>query len=289
MKQYVNDPLSSQNPTGSIVRKMTSILLFLCFTLPLLAQDSLIRGNVSDAEYKEPIIGANVVVKGSTIGAATDMEGNFELNIPLNSVLVISYIGYTDKEITVTNNSPLSILLKDDAFLLGEVIAIGYGFQKKKELTGSVAGLKEGDLIKGVQTNPMGMLQGKVAGLNVSKPNGEDPNSDYKFQLRGASSLTGNTSPLIIIDGIPQGDLSAISQDDIESIDILKDGSAAAIYGTRGTNGVILVTTKRRSAGKTTVSYSGYASIATIANQLDLMNREQFLANGGTDRGYDTD
>lgn len=289
MKQYVNDPLSGQNPTGSIVRKMTSILLFLCFTLPLLAQNSLIRGNVSDAEYKEPIIGANVVVKGSTIGAATDMEGNFELNIPLSSVLVISYIGYTDKEITVTNNSPLSILLEDDAFLLGEVIAIGYGSQKKKELTGSVAGLKEGDLIKGVQTNPMGMLQGKVAGLNVSKPNGGDPNSDYKFQLRGASSLTGNTSPLIIIDGIPQGDLSAIPQDDIESIDILKDGSAAAIYGTRGTNGVILVTTKRGSAGKTTVSYSGYASIATIANQLDLMNREQFLANGGTDRGYDTD
>ncbi len=273
--------------------KNVLIGLFIMFGLvcihPVMAQDLLIRGNVQDATTSEAIIGANVVVKGTTVGVATDFDGNFEISVPLNSTLVITYIGYLEKEIIVRDASALQILLEDDSFQLGEVVAIGYGSQKKKELTGSVAGLKENDLNKGVQTNPMGMMQGKVAGLNISKPNSGDPNADYVFQLRGTSSLQGNTSPLIIIDGIPQGDLSTIPQDDIETIDILKDGSAAAIYGTRGTNGVILVTTKRGSAGKTSASYSGYMSIATIARQLDMMTREQFLEYGGNDRGHDTD
>jgi len=254
-----------------------------------MAQNVLIKGQVVDATTGEEIIGANVIVKGTTNGAATNLDGNFELNASLNSTLVVSYIGYVEQEVVVRNTSPLIIRLEDDSFQLGEIVAVGYGSQKKKELTGSVAGLKEGDLSKGVQTNPMGMMQGKVAGLNVSKPNSGDPNGEYVFQLRGTSSLQGNTSPLIIIDGIPQGDLSTIPQDDIESIDILKDGSAAAIYGTRGTNGVILVTTKRGSAGRTITSYSGYASVSKIARKLKMMTREQFLANGGNDRGHDTD
>lgn len=261
---------------------------FFC-SLSLLAQQIQIKGKVLDATTGEEVIGANVILKGTTIGAATDMEGNFELSIPSNGTLLISYIGYVEQEIAVRNTTPLTIRLEDDSFLLGEVVAVGYGSQKKKELTGSVVGLKENELSKGVQTNPMGMVQGKVAGLNVSKPNSGDPNADYVFQLRGTSSLQGNTSPLIIIDGIPQGDLSAIPQDDIESIDILKDGSAAAIYGTRATNGVILVTTKRGSVGRTVAAYSGYASIPSVANRLDMMTREEFLAYGGNDRGSDTD
>ncbi|MDR0745901.1 MAG: SusC/RagA family TonB-linked outer membrane protein, partial [Mediterranea sp.] len=267
-------------------------LLYAVFCLSITqnanAQEVAIKGVVLDGTTKEAIIGANVVIKGSVTGAATDLNGNFEIQGPSNATLIVSYIGYLSKEVTVTGTSPFTILLEDDSFMLGEVVAIGYGSQKKKELTGSVAGLKETDLLKGVQTNPMGMIQGKVAGLNVSKPNSGDPNADYVFQLRGTSSLQGNTSPLIIIDGIPQGDLSAIPQDDIESIDILKDGSAAAIYGTRGTNGVILVTTKRGSSGKMSTSYNGYVSMSTIANQLDVMDREAFLANGGNDRGYNT-
>lgn len=253
------------------------------------AQNNTIKGVVLDAVTKEAIIGANVVVKGTTIGTATDMDGNFEFMGPVNSTLVVSYVGYMEKEVLFTGSIPLEILMEDDSFLLGEIVAIGYGSQRRKELTGSVAGLKENDLNKGVQTNPMGMIQGKVAGLNISKPNSGDPNADYVFQLRGTSSLQGNTSPLIIIDGIPQGDLSAIPQDDIESIDILKDGSAAAIYGTRGTNGVILVTTKRGSAGKMSTSYRGYLSTSSILNKLNILNRTEFLANGGNDRGADTD
>lgn len=253
------------------------------------AQNNTIKGVVLDAVTEEAIIGANVVVKGTTIGTATDLDGNFEFMGPVNSTLVVSYVGYMEKEVLFTGSIPLEILLENDSFLLGEIIAIGYGSQRRKELTGSVTGLKENDLNKGVQTNPMGMIQGKVAGLNISKPNSGDPNADYVFQLRGTSSLQGNTSPLIIIDGIPQGDLSAIPQDDIESIDILKDGSAAAIYGTRGTNGVILVTTKRGSAGKISTSYRGYLSTSSILNKLNILNRTEFLANGGNDRGADTD
>lgn len=264
------------------------VIFCLSITQKANAQEVTIKGVVLDGITKEAIIGANVVIKGTVIGVATDIDGNFEIKGPSDATLVVSYIGYLSKEVTATGASPLTILLEDDSFMLGEVVAIGYGSQKKKELTGSVAGLKETDLLKGVQTNPMGMIQGKVAGLNVSKPNSGDPNGDYVFQLRGTSSLQGNTSPLIIIDGIPQGDLSAIPQDDIESIDILKDGSAAAIYGTRGTNGVILVTTKRGSSGKMSTSYNGYVSVSTIASRLDVMDREAFLANGGNDRGYDT-
>jgi len=264
------------------------VLLSFLSAQSLWAQNITIKGVVLDAQTREAIIGANVVVKGTTVGGATDIDGNFQFQAPQGSTLVISYVGYVEKQVNATA-APMTILLEDDAFMLGEVVLIGYGSQKKKELTGSVSGLKENDLNRGVQTNPMGMMQGKVAGLNISKPNSGDPNAEYVFQLRGTSSLQGNTSPLIIIDGIPQGDLSAIPQDDIESIDILKDGSAAAIYGTRGTNGVILVTTKRGAAGKMSTSYRGYISTSSILNKLDILSREEFLANGGNDRGSETD
>lgn len=270
-------------------RKVMFGLLSALFMQFALAQNVQIKGHVEDATTGEEIIGANVIMKGTTNGAATDLNGNFEISMPLNGTLVVSYVGYVEQEVLVSGTAPLTIRLEDNSFMLGEVVAVGYGSQKKKELTGSVAGLKEGDLSKGVQSNPMGMIQGKVAGLSVSKPNSGDPNADYVFQLRGTSSLQGNTSPLIIIDGIPQGDLSTIPQEDIESIDILKDGSAAAIYGTRGTNGVILITTKRGSSGRTVTSYSGYVSVASIARKLEVMSREQFLDNGGNDRGADTD
>lgn len=270
--------------------KFFLLIVGLILFIPVSAQVISLKGTVKESLTGEPIIGANVAVKGTTNGTISDLQGNYTLsNVSSRAVLVVSYIGYKTVEIPVNGKTSLNIMLEEESIGLQEVVAVGYGSQKKKELTGSVAAIKENQLIKGVQNDPLGMIQGKVAGLNISKPNGGDPNGEFKFQLRGASSLTGNTSPLIIIDGIPQGDLSAIPQDDIESIDILKDGSAAAIYGTRGTNGVILVTTKGGRAGKMTTTYNGYVSISTIAHKLHLMNREEFLANGGTDRGYDTD
>ena len=267
-----------------------SLAISLVLCIPAAAQTLTVKGVVRDALSEETIIGANVLVKGTTNGAISDVNGAYQLQgVAPDAVLVFSYIGYKTHEVPVNGKSTINVALREESIGLQEVVAIGYGSQKKKEITGSVAGLKEDDLVKGVQSDPLGMIQGKVAGLNISKPNSGDPNGGYKFQLRGTSSLTGNTSPLIVVDGIPQAELSAIPQDDIESIDVLKDGSAAAIYGTRGTNGVILVTTKRGAAGKTSVTYNGYVSVSTIQNQLEVMDREQFLANGGTDRGYNTD
>lgn len=270
-------------------QRILVLMVYLAISIPLSAQTITIKGMVKESVSKEPIIGANVAIKGTTLGTISDIDGAYTIqDVDSKGILVISYIGYKTQEIPINGKTTINVSLEEESIGLQEVVAIGYGSQKKKEITGSVAGLKEADLIKGVQSDPLGMIQGKVAGLNVSKPNSGDPNGEYKFQLRGTSSLTGNTSPLIVIDGVPQGELSAIPQDDIESIDVLKDGSAAAIYGTRGTNGVILVTTKRGSAGRTSVSYNGYVSISSIANELEVMNREQFLANGGNDRGYNT-
>lgn len=267
-------------------------LFMICSLLSfsMMAQTISVRGIVTEALTGDPIIGANVLVKGTTNGTITGLDGDFQLsNVPSNGTLVFSYLGYDSQEVQINGRTSIDVSLEESSIGLQEVVAVGYGSQRKKEITGSVAGLKENDLIKGVQSDPMGMLQGKVAGLNISKPNAGDPNGDYKFQLRGTSSLTGNTSPLIVVDGIPQADISAIPQDDIESIDVLKDGSAAAIYGTRGTNGVILVTTKRGLAGKTSVQYNGYISLSSISRKPDVMNREEFLANGGNDRGSNTD
>ena len=270
------------------VLSLSVICSLLSFSM--MAQTISVRGIVTEALTGDPIIGANVLVKGTTNGTITGLDGDYQLsNVPSNGTLVFSYLGYDSQEIQINGRTSINVSLEESSIGLQEVVAVGYGSQRKKEITGSVAGLKENDLIKGVQSDPMGMLQGKVAGLNISKPNAGDPNGDYKFQLRGTSSLTGNTSPLIVVDGIPQADISAIPQDDIESIDVLKDGSAAAIYGTRGTNGVILVTTKRGLAGKTSVQYNGYISLSSISRKPDVMNREEFLANGGNDRGSNTD
>ena len=273
---------------GCKVLSLFMICSLLSFSM--MAQTISVRGIVTEALTGDPIIGANVLVKGTTNGTITGLDGDYQLsNVPSNGTLVFSYLGYDSQEVQINGRTSIDVSLEESSIGLQEVVAVGYGSQRKKEITGSVAGLKENDLIKGVQSDPMGMLQGKVAGLNISKPNAGDPNGDYKFQLRGTSSLTGNTSPLIVVDGIPQADISAIPQDDIESIDVLKDGSAAAIYGTRGTNGVILVTTKRGLAGKTSVQYNGYISLSSISRKPDVMNREEFLANGGNDRGSNTD
>ena len=280
--------------SGSCCKHIQQKLLIcaVLLLLPMAAAFAQIRitGVIEDEVTGEKLSHVAVHVKGTQTSTASDVEGSYAIDVPDgNAVLVYSSVGYETIEIKVDTQTRIDVVLTEDVALLDEVVVVGYGSQKKKELTGSVTALKEDDLNGGVQTNPMGMMQGRVAGLNISKPNSGDPNAEYVFQLRGTSSLQGNTSPLIIIDGIPQGDLSAIPQDDIESIDILKDGSAAAIYGTRGTNGVILVTTKRGSVGKTSASYSGYVSTSSILNKLDMMSREEFLANGGNDRGYNTD
>lgn len=241
----------------SIHGLLTSMLLIV---FSLMSNDAIaqkaIRGTVLD-EANEPIIGASVLVKGTTNGSITGVDGSFNVKANPSDVLVISYVGYATVEQQVGNQTQLVIHLREDSKVLNDVVVIGYGSTTKKELTGSVTSMKKDDLNPGTFTNAMGMLQGKVAGLQIINPNGADPTAKYEVLLRGTNTLSAGQGPLIIIDGVAGADIRNINFQEVESIDVLKDGSAAAIYGTRGTNGVIIVTTKRARSGKTEVSYDG--------------------------------
>lgn len=243
-------------------------------------QDKKVTGVVKDKKG-ETIIGANVSVKGTTVGTITDFDGNFTIDAPANATLVISYIGYAPQEIAVAGKATMNVIMAEDSQALGEVVVVGYGTQKKGEITSSVTSVKAADFNKAPVVNPMQLVEGRVAGLTVSRGSA-DPNAAPKIQMRGASSLKGNNEPLIIIDGVPgnMSSLNAISPEDIEAMDVLKDGSAAAIYGTRGNNGVIIVTTKRPQAGVTVVDYAGYIMNEQVAKRPEILTADEFLAYG---------
>ena len=262
----------------------------LMFLLPAFAQQNInFKGTVVD-DFGDPLIGVNVQVEGTTDGTTTDFDGNFTLGVNSNSVLILTYVGYDKTEFKVDGKKSAIIKLKESSIALNEVVAIGYGSQTKKELTGSIASVKAEDFVKGVVANPMGLVQGKVAGLNIIKKGGGDPaQNNYEVQLRGVGSLKGNSEPLYIIDGVAGGDLSSIQSSEIESIDVLKDGSAAAIYGTRANHGVILITTKRGKAGQSSIEYNGGVSTSTISNKLRVLNASEYREYMGGDLGADTD
>lgn len=247
-------------------------------------QGKTISGTVTDGTSGEPLIGVNIVVKGTTNGAVTDIDGKFSLQqIPDGAVLQVSYVGYVAQEIRVGNQTNYAIVLKEDTQSLDEVVVVGYGTQKKGEVTSSVVKITEKDFNKGPSGNPMQLVEGRVAGLVINRPGGSDPNGDITIQMRGVSSLRGNNQPLIIIDGIPGNmtTLNAIASEDIESMDVLRDGSAAAIYGTRGNNGVVIVTTKQaRPRERIQLDYSGYMAHDFIAKVPDILTAEEFLQYG---------
>ena len=219
--------------------------LFL-FGQSVYAQTVTVSGHVKD-DLDLPVIGASVLEEGTTNGTITDYDGNFTLQVNANAKLTVSYVGYDSQTVEVNGKTQLVIQLSESSVALTEVVAIGYGSQKKKEVTGSVASVKAEDFNVGVKNSPMGLLQGKVAGLNISRQGGDPTNTGYNIQIRGFSTLDkgAGTSPLYIVDGIPVNNIDNIAPEEIASMDVLKDGSAAAIYGTRGTNGVIIITTKR--------------------------------------------
>ena len=239
-------------------------------------------GTVTD-RADEPLIGVSVVVKSTTQGVVTDLDGKFEIDAPENSILEISYVGYKTEEVPVKRQGPVRIMLREDAQLIDEVVVIGYGSLKKGSITSAISSLKREDFMQGDVTSAMSLLKGKVAGLNIGNVSGSDPTKDnegVQMMLRGVSNLSGNQQPLIVVDGIAGASLAAISPDDIESIDVLKDGSAAAIYGTRGNNGVIIVTTKKGAGdkkGSVTVDYHGYTTYETIANRIETFSADEFL------------
>ena len=248
-----------------------------------------VRGVVSDE--LGPVIGATVMEQGTTNGASTGIDGDYLLVVSsADAIIEISCIGYATQTFPVSQ-VPQNVILSEDTQFLDEVVVIGYGSQKKKEVTGSVASVKSEDFNAGVKTSPVGLLQGKVAGLNIIRTTSDPTSTGFNVQIRGFSTLDkgAGTSPLYIVDGVPVSNIDNISPDEIASMDVLKDGSAAAIYGTRGTNGVIIITTKRgdnfSDVANTRVEYSGYASVSMRNGDMGMATPEEFrnlaaLSNG---------
>ncbi len=236
-----------------------------------------ISGMVTDFDTKEPLIGANIRIVGTGSGTITDFDGSYSLSIPAeNNAIEVSYTGYSTETIQLGTSNQIDIALKAGA-VLEEIVVVGYGTQKTKEVTSAITSIKAEEFNKGNVTNPTQLLQGKVAGLTITQPN-NDPNGDLGIALRGISSVSGSTQPLIIIDGVLGADLKSVDPSDIESIDVLKDGSAAAIYGTRGTNGVVIITTKKGRAGKPTLEYNGFVAAESVSSSLELLSAEQYRA-----------
>lgn len=254
----------------------------MCFGL---AGAQTVSGNISDANG--PLPGATVVVKGTATGTTADFDGNYSIEAGSGDVLVFSFVGYTAKEVAVGNQDTINVVL-EAANELEEVVVTGYGSQKEKEITSAVVSVDEESFNKGAINDASQLLQGKVAGLSIYNKGG-NPNAGATIRLRGLSTIGANSSPLVVIDGVIGASLANVDPSDIESINVLKDASAAAIYGSRGSSGVILVTTKGGKAGETQVSYNGQYSVSQIANQISLMSPDEFLAQGGRDLGSKTD
>lgn len=268
---------------------LSFVLLFLVGTLSLntFAQqgnNGIVKGNIKDTQG-ETIIGASVVVKGSTSGTVTDIDGNFQIKADRGNTLVVSYIGYKTLEIPVGSESMMYITLHDNTELLNEVVVIGYGSVKKEDLTGSVMAIDASSLDKGLVTSPSDMLVGKAPGVTVITDGGA-PGSGANIRIRGGSSMSASNDPLIVIDGVPVDNtsgingmanpLATINPSDIETFTVLKDASATAIYGSRASNGVILITTKKGQSGKLKIAYNGNISVSHKSGDIDVMDANTF-------------
>ena len=248
-----------------------------------------IKGTIVDVSG-EPLIGATVQVQGSTTGTITDFDGNFEINCPLGAQLEFSYVGFQTTVIPAAAN--MRVVLSEDSKQLEEVVVVGYGSLSKKEVSSSIVQIDAKDFVKGPMNSPMEMLNGKVAGLTVNSTSAADPNSASSLQIRGAGSISASNEPLYVIDGIAGGDIRNLSSQDIESITVLKDAASAAIYGTRGANGVVLVTTKKGSGeqGRFQVTYDSYFGTSVARPSPRVLTADEFRrSRRGTDYGASTD
>ena len=264
------------------------LLAVVFFALDVSAQTT-INGHVKD-DTGEGVIGASVIVKGTSNGTVTDFDGNFQLKCDEGVTLVVSYIGFNPQEVKAKDG--LDITLSEDVAQLNEVVVVGYGSMAKKEISSSVVQISKDQFNQGAASDPMALIAGKVTGLNVSATADANPNAMTDIQVRGAGSLTASNGPLVVIDGIAGGDLRNIATQDVESITVLKDAGSAAIYGTRGANGVILVTTKKGSgtAGVTNVTYDSYIALNIAKPKPDILTTEEFRrSRRGNDYGGDTD
>jgi TonB-linked SusC/RagA family outer membrane protein len=272
------------------MRKLVYVVTLLFVSIIAFAQERTISGKVTDSSGA-PLENASVVVKGATAGTQTSKNGTFTLRVsPSASVLVISSINYESKEVPI-GNGVINVSLSSDGSALGEVtvVAVGYGTLDKREVTSAVTHISAKELLQVGGNGALMSLQGKVAGLTITNTGSADPNSGPNIQLRGASSRNAGLGPLFVINGVPGGNIDNLNQNDIESIDVLKGGAASAIYGTRGSNGVILITTKKGSSQEQAF-YDGYVSFDQPTNQLKVLSREEFVArNRGVDFKGNTD
>ena len=273
--------------TKSLSFRLLMLLAGVFFALDVSAQTT-INGHVKD-DTGEGIIGASVVVKGTSNGTVTDFDGNFKLQCQQGAMLVISYIGFNPQEVKAKDG--LDITLKEDVAQLNEVVVVGYGSLAKKEISSSVVQVSKDQFNQGAASDPMALIAGKVTGLNVASTSDANPNAMTDIQIRGAGSLTASNGPLVVIDGIAGGDLRNIATQDVESITVLKDAGSAAIYGTRGANGVILVTTKKGSGtqGVTNITYDSYVGLNFAKSKPEILSTEEFIrSRRGQNYGADT-
>lgn len=258
-------------------KRLLSLFILLCL-IPIwaFAQTVTVKGIVKDG-MGEPVIGASVIETGTTNGMITDLDGNFTIKVPANANLTISFVGYQTQTVDVAGRTSLQIVLKDDTKALEEVVVVGYGTARKSDVTGSISNVNAKTLKEVPSQNFTQALQGRVAGVEINRTSSR-PGSEQQIRIRGTRSLNASNDPLIVLDGIPfPGNISDINPNDIKTIDILKDASSTAIYGSRGANGVILITTNKGVQGKATVSYNGYYGIVTLFSEYPMMNGPEFV------------
>jgi TonB-linked SusC/RagA family outer membrane protein len=257
------------------VRSLYLLIIFACATTLSFAQNINITGKVTSATDGSALPGASILIKGTTTGVPTDSEGNFSINVPSStSVLVVSMIGMTPQELPVGSNTVINVALQDDVHTLTEAIIVGYGTQKKLDITGSVVSIKGTEISKQSSINPVSGLQGKVAGVQIN--NSGKPGEAPQIRIRGVGTAYGSPNPLYVVDGVWFDDISFLNSNDIESMNILKDASSQSIYGVRAANGVVLITTKKGKSGKAIIDYNGFVGVQKVTNQIKMANAREY-------------
>ncbi len=261
------------------MKKTILVLLIIVCSLFGYGQGIQVKGVVTSAEDRQPIPGVSVVVKGTTTGTTTDIDGNYTLKVPGNATLVFSFVGLNSQEVGVNNRGSINVALVSTVAAIDEVVVVGYGTQKKSVVTGAISSIKAKDLEKVAPGRPEQALQGRVAGVTIASNSGE-PGDGYTIRVRGITTFGGGNNPLWVVDGVvvDAGGINYLNQSDIESIEVLKDAASAAIYGTRAATGVIMVTTKKGSAGKLSVNYNGFYGTSSPSKTLNLLNATQYGA-----------
>ena len=259
---------------NKLLRNVFFVLLGFCFAFTATAQEKTITGTVTGEADGMPLPGVNVIIKGSTTGTSTDFDGNYTIEAQEGATLVFSYLGYIAQELLVSNITTINVSLAEDVSALDEVVVVGYGATKRSDLTGSVSSVKSEELTAFPVLDAQQALQGRAAGVVVQSNNGGEPGSPIAVRIRGNTSIGASSAALVVVDGFVGASYPQAA--DIESVEVLKDASATAIYGSRGANGVIMVTTKKGRKGKMTVELNTDYSIQNVSNTIVLLNANDF-------------